>query len=152
MKLIAILPKDRYQPGTLQVWDGTSILMECVCLGKSDNKMAASKGNPTRNPLEQFGDTPTGVYKVVIGGKKTDTHAYGPLAILALIPISGMALKSYQGSYRRSDLALHSGARNSAGGLRPTYGCLRIFDEDMARLHDFIVSSGPIETLELKED
>ncbi len=105
------------------------------CLAISDNGYAAEEGNPTRDPLKPGGDLPTGTYRCQIVPPGDPVHSYGPGRRLLLQGIEGDALKAMA---VRSGLMVHGGDLNPAykqwGGLRPTHGCLRLADEDVAWL------------------
>lgn len=151
MTLLATFPTDRAQQGKLQAFVGQSMVGEWPCLGKADNAKAKASGNPDRNPLKQFGDTPTGTWKVRVGVGQTDIATYGPLAPFTLWPSGGQALASHAPSNRRTGIWIHGGALNKAGGLRPTYGCIRVHDATMEALHSLARKHGPIDMLETKE-
>ena len=61
MILRVTLPRNRNIPGELVALDDDGyVIHQCPVLGKADNARAAAAGNPTRNPLLPFGDTPRG--------------------------------------------------------------------------------------------
>lgn len=151
MTLTVTFPTDRAQQGTLRAFVGNTQVGEWPCLGKADNAKAKASGNPTRNPLKQFGDTPTGTWKVRVGIVQTDIATYGTLAPYTLWPTGGQALESHSPENRRTGIWIHGGALNKAGGLRPTYGCIRVHDATMAALQDLTRKHGPIDMLETKE-
>lgn len=151
MRLVATFPADRSQQGKLQAFVGQAQIGEWPCLGKADNARAKQSGNPTRDPLKQFGDTPTGTWKVRVGTVQTDIATYGLLAPFTLWPSGGAALESHSPTNRRTGIWIHGGALNAAGGLRPTYGCIRVHDATMDALHALARKHGPIETLETQE-
>ncbi len=135
IRLIAKLPKDRTQLGTISAYVDGEHRGQWPCYGKADNAMAAAKGNPSRNPLKQFGDTPTGTWKMIMGAKQSNTNTYGVHPVIMLNPTGGQALNSYSPDNRRSGIWIHGGSPNRAGGLRPTNGCIRVADEDMVAIH-----------------
>jgi len=152
MELIALLPRDRTQVGVLQLWRSGALVQTFPVFGKSDNAKAQQQGNAKRDPLFPFGDTPTGKWKVTAATKpQENTHTYGPYPVFMLWPLDGQAYTSHDPKHRRSGIWLHSGGLNAAGALRPTYGCLRVHNETMARLHELIAQHGPITNLETKE-
>ncbi len=114
------------------------------CLALSDNQAAVDAGNPTHDPLKPMGDLPTGTYRCQIVNAGDPVHSYGPHRRLLLTGINGDALTAMA---VRSGLMVHGGDLNPAytwwGGLRPTHGCLRLKDEDMAALLGLL--SGEIE-------
>lgn len=151
MKLVAKLPKDRNQPGVMEVHGAGPAIVLMPVLGLADAAMAKQKGNPSRSPERCYGDTPTGVWKVHVSIIMRDERAFGPHKVLLLSPISGQAYNSYLSPARRSGILIHGGAPGAGGNLRPTYGCLRVSNDSMARLHELIAQYGPIETLETIE-
>lgn len=154
MELVAIFPKDRTKLGTIEARNGASLIESFQMYAKSDNAEAAKHGNASRNPLKPFGDTPTGTWNVRTGKAFTsaaDVRTYGPNPVFTLWPTGGQALASHGPNNRRTGIWLHGGALNASGGLRPTFGCLRVHNETMARLHDLAKQHGPITTLETKE-
>lgn len=152
MRIEITLPRDRTQPGRLVVFgpNGTQ-LGSFPALGKADNQEAARRGNPTRNPLRPFGDTPTGTWSAKVGKVMPDTSTYGLHPVIYLWPTGGDALTSHSPLNRRTGIWLHGGSLGAAGQLRPTYGCIRVHDGTMARLHGWIRQYGPITNLEIKE-
>ncbi len=151
MKWIAILPDDRNQQGTLEVWIDGGKSAEFPCLGKADDNMARQKGNPKRDRLRPFGDTPLGTWTVRVGVRRREIDTYGPAMVLMLWPTGGEAMKAYASPNRRNGIWIHGGLLNAAGGLRPTYGCLRVSNTTMVELHKFIARFGSPENLEIKE-
>ena len=130
------LPKNRWNLGTLEMQDksGSVVFGPVSCCGRADNSGAGAHGNPTRDSTKPYGDTPLGVYQVV-GLSPVDQHdehevrQYGRQEKIVLDPISGDALKSKRNG--RYGLLIHGGALSDNGQLRPTYGCIRLGDEDM---------------------
>ena len=152
MQLIAILPNDRSQIGELQIWRNGALVQKFPVLGKADNALAKKSGNASRDQLFPFGDTPTGKWKVTAAPKpQADTSTYGIHPVFMLWPLDGNAMISHDAKHRRVGIWLHAGVLNGAGQLRPTYGCLRVHNETMGRLHELIAQHGPITTLEVKE-
>lgn len=137
MRIAALLPKDRTKPGTLLLLaDSGAQLLAAPCLGKSDNQKAADNGNPTRDPTRPWGDTPTGMYRSAKVRRFDPEHVtLGPYAI-KLDGVSGQALEAVKGG--RTELYIHATRTNDAGRgedrLIPTYGCLRLEDDDMKAL------------------
>lgn len=130
------LPADRNQLGTLTCGDFT-----CPCLGKADNLNAKRNGNPTRNPLQQFGDTPTGIYNVAIGPVAWPVSVYGTHPVLRMDPVDGAALVAERDG-KRSGLLIHGGALNQQGRLRPTFGCIRVRNEHQKELVERVRKAG----------
>ena len=132
------LPHNRVIPGKLSAIDdrGTLIFGPVPCLGKADGQDAALHGNPSRDPTQLFGDTPTGTYSVdeLVDhpATETDLHTYGIHPSIVLNPLSGQALVAKEQG--RTGLMIHGGAPSATGGLRPTHGCVRLSEEDQGSL------------------
>ncbi|AXS40276.1 L,D-transpeptidase [Breoghania sp. L-A4] len=143
-----ILPSDRRHYGTLALIEDTGALLAgpFIAYGKADNAKAASEGNRIRDPLLEWGDTPNGEYAVssiVKTGDETDypARSYGPEAALTIDPVSGPALTAKENG--RNGIYIHSGQCREDGSLRPTFGCVRLSNEDMsAVLHALRSVSG----------
>lgn len=136
MKICVRLPQDRSAEG--EVWveaSGAVALGPERCRGKADNAAARKYGNASRRPELPFGDTPLGVYAVkgvsFFGEGAQEFPRYGP-AFVALDPLEGQALVA-KGN-RRTGLAIHGGELLDGGGLRATYGCVRVPDAFARRL------------------
>ena len=151
MILRVTLPRNRNIPGELVALDDDGqVIHRCPVLGKADNAKAAEMGNPTRNPLLRFGDTPTGLWCCEKRGPEAPASTYGVHSVIVMIPISGDALRAST----RSGIWLHGGApgRNSATAfLRRTHGCLRVADDDMRQIWRLSATFGEPETLEVTE-
>jgi hypothetical protein len=135
------LPVDRTKAGRLSLLDqnGKRIAGPWRVLGKADGLTAVRKGNPQRNPLTQYGDTPTGTYKVTGAFKVGDGTAYNKksygIHALRLDPTGGDA-KQAKDLFGRTGLLIHSGDLGATGKLRPTNGCLRMSNDDIKALLD----------------
>lgn len=152
MRIEITLPRDRTQPGRVAVFAPTGAqLGRFPALGKADDQEAARRGNPTRNPLRPFGDTPTGTWRARVGPAMPDTFTYGIHPVIYLWPTGGDALASHSPLNRRTGIWLQGGALGPGGQLRPTYGGIRVHDGTMARLHGWIRQYGPISNFEIKE-
>ncbi|WP_319529858.1 L,D-transpeptidase [uncultured Cohaesibacter sp.] len=134
-----VLPSDRRELGELSLLngDGACLAGPFVAYGKADNARAAKNGNRDRDPLIQWGDTPDGTYdvpEIVRTGENTVyvQRSYGPDAMLPIEPVDGPALQAKMNG--RTGLYIHSGDLADSGGLRPTYGCVRLSDDDMRSL------------------
>ena len=153
MKLIATLPRwpDRGRPGGLvAVDDDGNTIHRCAILGKSDGLRAAKEGNPSRKTILPFGDTPTGLWACVKGSVVAPSSTYGTNPVIKLTPVSGDAVLAL----KRRGIWLHGGAPGTAqvyGYLRPTFGCLRVADDDMQQIWALSATFGEPETLEVKE-
>lgn len=127
VQVFVTLPHDRATTGFIMlIAGGKTLAGPFRVLGKADDEMAAKKGNPDRDPTQPFGDTPTGDYTATLG---TRAASYGPNGVIELSPASGNALTAEENG--RDGLLIHGGKPNKLGKLRPTYGCLRVADDDM---------------------
>jgi len=140
------LPKDRKKPGTLVLRDDRGQTMfSCHCLGRS----AGHASNPSRDPLKYRGDTPTGRYATTFV-----THLPHPVTGIGLLWITLDPDNFYDGSQARQaelkgrrGLGIHGGRGNII--LKPTHGCVRLLDRDMA---DLASVAGKLRfTVEIKE-
>lgn len=143
MKIYARLPHDRTAEGTIWAINDAARIAAGpeICLGKADNAAAKAHGNPQRFPVKPFGDHPLGRYRVtriVRYGPTSDAkafHSYGR-GFLGLEPLAGDAATAKANG--RTGLAIHGGAPNASGRLRPTNGCLRVPDAFAAQLADLV--------------
>lgn len=131
------LPKDRSNTGRLELRvDGRTAFGPVPVLGLADYSAAVRHGNPKRDPVRSFGNTPTGEYAGYVQApfppKAANLRAYGPHATIRMEPRLGPALEAWRNG--RRGLLIHGGAPGAAGGLRPTHGCLRVSDENMKGL------------------
>ena len=138
--LKVLLPKNRDSNGTMVVdIDGFPVATFEV-LGRG------SRGPGDTQFLEN-GNTPTGVYRGAVWKSTAgqSQSSYGPNGKLALDPVSGNALIARHLS--RVDLLIHGGDIDSRpgsqwrGNLKPTHGCLRVANEDVADLHNLLLSA-----------
>jgi len=139
--IVVKLPDDRTEYGTIQVEDdaGNVLAGPFPAYGKADNSRASNEGNPSRDPVRPYGDTPTGGYLLGAveptgAGTGFSEPTYGNAGAIRLIPNSGQALEAEHNG--RSGLLIHGGSTNATGGLRPTYGCVRVGNDDMAKVVD----------------
>ena len=152
MTLRAILSRNRNLVGKLIAFDDGTVLkiFECPVLGKADNARAKREGNPTRDPLLRFGDTPTGIWLCRKQGPVSPASTYGAHPVITMSPVSGDALRAST----RSGIWLHGGApgRNEATKLlRPTFGCLRVSDNDMGQIWILAKTHGDPAMIEVTE-
>lgn len=146
--LDVLLPRDRSHPGELRVAEDGQLLAVFPVLGRG------SRGPGSTWHLAN-GNTPTGDYD---GRFETPSgwprHSYGRWGVVRLVPVSGNALMA-QSVFGRTGLLIHAGGLNAQGGLRPTYGCLRVGESDMLRLRRIIEqrqhddAAGRCQTVEL---
>lgn len=134
MKITITLPADRRQLGVLLVDDPP---FECRCLGLADSAAAFAHGNPKRDPLKHYGDTPLGSYEASLGGVMQPRRSYGPDPVVILHPSSGDAEKAALAG--RSGLLIHGGDPAADGkSLRPTHGCIRVDNSSQKQLVEMI--------------
>jgi hypothetical protein len=138
------LPDDRYQAGNLVVQDdhGVTIAGPFTVLGRADGEVADDKNNQYRDRMLPFGDTPLGTYEVTgfaAAANANEAHRLGPNNRIRLNPVGGEAAAAkFKG---RTGLEIHGGYMRG-GKLRPTNGCLRLSDADMASLIAAITAMG----------
>jgi len=131
MMIKITLPKDRTKLGVLEIEN-----KKFKCYGKADNAGAIKRNNPTRDPLKLFGDTPTGTYKCYVTGPLSPPRTYGPHKVIYLGPEKGQCKKAEVNG--RSGLLIHGGDLGTKGNLRPTFGCIRVSNEDMKKILDIL--------------
>jgi hypothetical protein len=157
-RVVVEVPSDRTKIGTIRLLADNGILIvgPFSVFAKADNRTASRNGNPSRNPLFPFGDTPTGRYRVPgleATGPNTsrNAHSYGPHGAIRLDPTEGDAAVAK--GLGREYLLIHGGDPNTAGLLRPTNGCIRLSNDDMRTLVAAIVAesqlSGPTSSCSL---
>jgi hypothetical protein len=133
-----VLPADRTKLGTYTIVDvdGNVQFGPVPCLGLADQATATAHNNPSRDPLFPFGDTPLGLYGVTVIPASSNTHSYGPNQRLLLTPISGPCVVAEDPQHMRDGLLNHGGDPNPAytfwDSLRPTFGCVRLSNDNMA--------------------
>ena len=145
MNILVQLKRNRDVLGALSlVTDGGRVLLKDIpCLGQADAKSAAAKGNPERDPLKVYGATPTGKYNCYLSEPRSADaqyiRTYGPHGVIALDPFDGAALTAKRNG--RFGLLIHGGDPSGIPwikrvwkGLRPTFGCVRVANDDMAKL------------------
>jgi hypothetical protein len=137
-KLIVALPSNRDIEGTVHLEEDGRILAGPfpVC-GRADSTVARRHGNPTRNPLLPFGDTPLGLYRV-LGllpsgfGTALPKKLFGPHSVLVLQPVGGdAALADANGRFHT---LIQGGKESRDKRLLPTNGSLRLRDKDQKKL------------------
>jgi len=108
-----------------------------VC-GRANDFAASEHGNPTRSPLQPYGDTPTGEYRVrgileTGDGTAYDVKKFGPFGMIVLEPLCGQAAFADQNG--RRVLVIHAGSPKAAGKLlRATNGSVRMYDNELREL------------------
>ena len=145
--LLVELSEDRDRTGTLALREASGRLVAgpFAASGRADDRWAARHGNPGRDPAKPYGDVPAGEYevaRVVPTGNATGHKAgtYGPNGALALRPVGGQA-KVAEGN-GRAGLLVHGGPPGPDGRLRPTHGCIRLADRDVAALVAAVAVAG----------
>lgn len=147
MKLWSQLPKDRFRPGRFWLTDdaGTVVFGPVPCRGEADNSGAVAHGNPIEDPTKAYGDHPAGSYRVLeVFWDPQPVHSYGP-AFLKLEPTGGEAFTARVNG--RSGIGIHGGDPGPNGELRPTFGCLRLSNENIqvvAHVVDELRRSGAV--------
>lgn len=127
-----LLPENRVFKGTLALYDARGYRKANVeCLGKSDSGEAMNLPN---------GNTPTGTYTGVLDGCRTTISSYGPYQVVNMIGVSGVIVSS-----QRSGIMIHGGTPSTntnspSHPLRPTYGCVRISNENQYLLETQITN------------
>jgi hypothetical protein len=147
------LPADRTRTGTLVIVDpitGVNLFGPVPVLGRAARNTATAHGNPNGDPLQPFGDTPTGGYRVVDivangAGTSRPVAQYGQSGSIVLDPASGAAATAKANG--RTGLLIHAGRHAfssvvDARALKPTNGCIRMLDWDMAELIKVVRNNG----------
>lgn len=135
MKRILIrLPPDRRQAGHLTVIEDDKVVLAGIpARGKADTGTAKARGNPSRCTTMPFGDTPSGVWHACRVTKlPKPAPGLGAAWIALERPWSGDAVQAQING--RSGLGIHGGRGN--GDLIATQGCVRVRDDDFARIAD----------------
>ncbi|MFZ3199637.1 MAG: hypothetical protein WA175_00655 [Candidatus Acidiferrales bacterium] len=132
-KIIIRLPSNRDFAGQLHLENpsGKRIAGPFPVGGRADNKLAQDNGNPDRNRLLPFGDTPLGEYQIlqiIASGTGTAYAAeeFGAAGIVLLQPKDGEAVLADANG--RFGFFIQGGAVSRKGALRPTEGSLRLFN------------------------
>ena len=138
------LLSDRVQPGTAMLVDAEGDQRGFwSILGKADNGRAARAHNAARHPGLPYGDTPSGIYhpsRIVMFAEEHERIGKGWLPLTGAY---GMA-KWATTTGGRTGLGLHAGRGNDR--LVPTFGCLRLRDQDFDRLRT-IIGDDPIRVI-----
>ena len=124
------LPDDRTVLGRLRLRNSFGALVfTCQCLGRSAGLFDAVTGRVRRDRLAYRGDTPLGEYApTFVTTLARPITGIGRLWV-GLDPVDGEALAAEQAG--RRGLGIHGGRGET---LRPTHGCIRLKDSDMAAL------------------
>ena len=135
-----ILASDRNRVGRLILKDdaGRKLAGPYSVCGRANDFAASEHRNPTRSPLQPYGDTPTGEYRmrgIVRTGRGTayDATVFGKFGMIALEPVRGQAAIADQNG--RHVLVIHAGTPNPASRLLyATNGSVRMYDDDLREL------------------
>lgn len=147
-RILAFLPANRLEPGLLHLFDHDGVLLHtAACFGKADNTRAAAEGNPDRDPVQPYGDTPAGDYKPSKVERFDPPHQRMGSAFIPLHGASGDAMRA---QLSRTGLGIHAGKGD--GALIPTFGCVRVRDRDMGVLAREIGSDPVTVTIEDMEN
>src|SRR5271170_4347820 len=140
MPIEIILASDRNRVGRLILKDDAGRKLAgpySVCC-RANDFAASEHRNPTRSPLQPYGDTPTGEYRlrgIVRTGRGTpyDATVFGKFGMIALNPVRGQAAIADQNG--RHVLVIHGGTPNPASRLLyATNGSVRMYDDDLREL------------------
>lgn len=149
MRLLVLirLHKDRRQVGSLsliEIEDGVrKVAFACDARGKSDQASADKAKNLHRDPRQPMGDTPAGRWtgcKVASRPHHRENDGIGgwwielPWECAADDETRRLLDPKIKGS--RSKLGIHGGRGN--GDLVATNGCVRVRDQDFARLDQLV--------------
>lgn len=133
LKVIITLPTNRWNTGIIRVETPKGEeLFASLCRGKADGQNAAKHGNPSRDPMQQWGDTPTGTYD------KTRLVEFAERTQLgdAWVPIKGKSGDARTARVNgRTGLGIHAGRGEK---LMATYGCVRLRQSDFDRFADAV--------------
>ena len=138
LKLVVAFSSNRDFEGKIHLeQDGRLLAGPFAVCGRADEAAAQRHGNPDRNPLLPFGDTPLGFYRVVGllpsgGGTALPKNFFGPHSVVVLKPTGGdAALADANG---RFNTLIQGGQEGPGGRLLPTNGSLRLRDKDQKKL------------------
>src|SRR5215471_4861445 len=143
MRLRVELPRDRDRCGRLSLINDRSrvIFGPVWCAGRASDGAAAGYGNDGRSYLLPYGDTPPGGYKIkkfisMRGASPRAVMQFGRFGAISLTAVDGPGVIA--DSVGRFEIWIHGGSRDTRGRLRPTNGSLRLADEDVFRLINFV--------------
>lgn len=137
--LKVVVPRNRNLDGWLYVEKGGAQVDRMRVLARG------SQG-PGDTQFQTNGNTPTGTYdgSVFVSTKDFPQDSYGPWGAVRLTPTSGNALTAER-VFGRTGLLIHGGDLSRPGywrganQLRATYGCLRVSNDDMLRLRNWLL-------------
>jgi len=139
IRIVVALPRDRDFCGSLLVFadSGEALCGPFPVAARAGDALAAAHGNPSRNPLQRYGDTPTGAWRVreiLASGSGTPFYEqeYGPNGVVVLEAAGGeAALADANGRFR---LFIQGGELSLDGRLRVTAGAMRLTNAALAAL------------------
>lgn len=124
------LPENRNYKGDLYLWNTYGdLVFNCECLGRSASNDSM---------YVYYGNTPTGVYTGYLYGPMSNTYSYGPYKVINMTGQAGVIIES-----GRSGIWIHGGDPSTDPSktyypLRPTYGCVRISNNNQFYLQNAI--------------
>ena len=137
--LVVELPFDRDRLGliTLLGADGRALCGPFPVGARASDALASANGNPRRDPLLRYGDTPTGGFRVLAlfksgGGTLFPARQFGPNGLVVLEPTSGAAALAEANG--RFHFAIRGGPLARTGELVSTAGSLRLADRHQRAL------------------
>jgi hypothetical protein len=137
--LIVELLHNRERCGGISLIDvaGRKIRGPFPVAARSSDNLAAANGNPQRDTLLRFGDTPTGGYVIrrIVksgSGSKFPTSRFGPHGLIVMEPVSGNA--ACADANGRFHFLIIGGDLSSDKRLRSTAGSLRLRNDHMRSL------------------
>lgn len=139
VRLSVEFPVNRDRCGELKLLDeqGRTVCGPFPVAGRASDVTARNNGNPTRNPLFRYGDTPVGSYRVqslLKSGPRTNFPAsqWGPNGVVVIEPVDGeAAIAEANGRFR---FLITGGDLSNDGGLVSTAGGLRLSNRHMRAL------------------
>jgi len=138
-RLIVELLHDRRHCGGISLINaaGRKICGPFPVAARSSDNLAIANGNPQRDPLLRFGDTPTGRYVIrrfAKSGKGTKFPAsrFGPHGLIVMEPVSGDA--ACADANGRFHFLIIGGDLSPDRKLRSTAGSLRLRNDHMRSL------------------
>ncbi len=150
-KIYVELPKNRDNLGTLKFIDKNGVeQLNTICLGRGSNDNLYNLGDHSKWWLTNA-DTPTGTWTAYLGAIADNSDSYGDYEVIRLYAIKGQgdhadfACYDDSDAVKRSGFLIHGGKEStnelsSWYPLRPTYGCIRVKNEDHKTLRDLILN------------
>ena len=129
LKIDVSLNPNRDKGGVMYVSKGDEMLLGPIpVLGRADSKLAKKVGNPDRNPILRYGNTPLGKYRIKAilpngVGTSRPVSKFGAFGSIYMEPVGGQALEAKEIGLR-DFIYMHSGGSvNNFNGLTATAGC-----------------------------